>query len=612
VTTISRSRISEQAGTSLGDLLSLVPGIFVKDYGGTSGLKTISQRGFGAEHTLVLLNGMRISSLQNGLLDLGVFPIREMDAVEVIGGGNSAAFGSEAVGGAVNIVMGSQTFPGTINLESSLGSFGYQRFSFRAGHSGADGWIRGGYFSERSTEAFPFSFSNGPASQEVLRKNADFSSRYANLSSFYAPGNGVALSSFFQAFESDRGVGGPVVSPSSSSQARQTDQDYLLQVAVRADSSAGGWSVTAQAHVMYQRYTDPGVKIGSSDGLDTYFKNYDYRAVPSWNTRAGEDLRLNAGVELGSTRGAGSSLAEEVVRLQAAPFLAAEWLAIRGPGVVSTLSVFPSFRLDTYSGFQPTWSPQVAAVMRFARIPGAAQVEPLLRATASRNFRIPTFNELYYSGGGGAGNPALRPERATGFEAGGGVTASLFGRHDVSAAWFTNSMTDRIVWTPAGAASVAPKNIRSVDTDGIETSWGWSLPGEFIRVDVNYTFVRSIKQSRDHEADPNVGTQIIYVPRESGSIRIGWDAPLDHMQTSRVGAVVTLNIVGFRYTTEDNREVLPGYTVAALALTGSAAIAPLILTGKLELQNLFDEQYQVMTGYPMPGRSLRFTLGVEM
>ena len=44
----------------------------MKDYGGPSGLKTISQRGLGTEHTLLLLNGLPVNSMHNGGFDLGL------------------------------------------------------------------------------------------------------------------------------------------------------------------------------------------------------------------------------------------------------------------------------------------------------------------------------------------------------------------------------------------------------------------------------------------------------------------------------------------------------------------------------------------------------------
>ncbi|MBI3764950.1 MAG: Plug domain-containing protein, partial [Ignavibacteriales bacterium] len=78
---LTHEEIERMNARSLADVLSSAEGIFVKDYGGSSGLKTISQRGLGAEHTLILLNGFRLSEFQNGLVDLGLLLTDDIDRV---------------------------------------------------------------------------------------------------------------------------------------------------------------------------------------------------------------------------------------------------------------------------------------------------------------------------------------------------------------------------------------------------------------------------------------------------------------------------------------------------------------------------------------------------
>jgi vitamin B12 transporter len=86
VSLISRADIDRSGAIALSDILVAGPGLFIKDYGISSGLKTISQRGLGTEHTLVLLNGMPINSIQNGSLDFGAIPSEEIERVELVPG----------------------------------------------------------------------------------------------------------------------------------------------------------------------------------------------------------------------------------------------------------------------------------------------------------------------------------------------------------------------------------------------------------------------------------------------------------------------------------------------------------------------------------------------
>ena len=74
--------------------------------GATAGINSISLRGLGAGRTLVLLNGQRsVASHASGLVDVNTFPQSLIDRVEVVTGGASAAYGSDAVGGVVNFIL---------------------------------------------------------------------------------------------------------------------------------------------------------------------------------------------------------------------------------------------------------------------------------------------------------------------------------------------------------------------------------------------------------------------------------------------------------------------------------------------------------------------------
>ena len=80
---------------------------------------------------------------------------------------------------------------------------------------------------------------------------------------------------------------------------------------------------------------------------------------------------------------------------------------------------------------------------------------------------------------------------------------------------------------------------------------------------------------------------------------------------TQVGGTFTNSYVGYRYYTEDNIGFLPSYQVAAMNIRARLSFPPITGLVKCEISNLFDEDYQVIIGYPMPGRSFRVTVGVE-
>jgi outer membrane cobalamin receptor len=613
VTVLSKHEIELMNGISLAEVISPAVGVFIKNYGAGSGLKTISQRGLGTEHTLILLNGLRVSSLQNGLMDLGSLSVDGIESVEIVRGGQSALYGADAVAGLINIVTLPSIGRNTVRATSSFGSFGYRRYHVSGGlSSGLDG-IRISYGEERGEEDFPYVFRNGPQMSNLNRRNADLTSRYADIYAGLGIGEHKRLTVFSSAALSERGVGGPIVSPFSSSVARQVDKDYLVQAMLSFGIVENvGFGFTAQAHVTYERYLDPSLNIGGRV-LDSYFKNNDVRIEPHVDITVNEMMKVGIGSELVRTSAEGNSMVKDVARTQLGTFLAGEVILAKEHGGVPDVSLFPSVRLDAISSMTPTWSPQLGALVGFGEfdVGFIDRVRPAVRSSVSRNFRMPTFNELYFNGGGGLGNSALRPERSTGVDVGASVRFLIAGEHVAQTTYFMNDMSDRIVWVAAGSGTVSPKNLRRVRSQGLESSYRWDLPEKVISLQASYTTANSRKVSSDYPGDPTTNMQMIYVPQEVFTLSANSTVNLDASTVRELGVLVSYSFVGYRYYTEDNTSYLPIHRLVNVNVRSRFAIDKLTMLGKLEVNNLFDEEYQVMLGYPMPLRSYRVTFGIE-
>jgi iron complex outermembrane receptor protein len=113
---VSSADIQSSGGTKIGDVLANLPSI-VTEFGSTTsnasnvgggghGLSTIALRGLGPQRTLVLLNGRRIVSgvVGESAVDLNTIPSDFIERVDVVTGGASAIYGSEAIAGVVNII----------------------------------------------------------------------------------------------------------------------------------------------------------------------------------------------------------------------------------------------------------------------------------------------------------------------------------------------------------------------------------------------------------------------------------------------------------------------------------------------------------------------------
>ena len=115
------------APQNMAEVLDNIQGVFIKDYGGIGGIKSISLRGSSAEQVLVLMDGQRLNNAQNGQVDFGTLSTEGIEKIEIIRGGSSALYGADAVGGVVNIITKKDH-----QATGMTGSVNYMRGSFNS------------------------------------------------------------------------------------------------------------------------------------------------------------------------------------------------------------------------------------------------------------------------------------------------------------------------------------------------------------------------------------------------------------------------------------------------------------------------------------------------
>ncbi|HCV42568.1 MAG TPA: hypothetical protein DGH68_03720 [Bacteroidetes bacterium] len=185
------------------------------------------------------------------------------------------------------------------------------------------------------------------------------------------------------------------------------------------------------------------------------------------------------------------------------------------------------------------------------------------------------------------------------------------GEHLAQATYFMNDMSDRIVWVSAGSGVVSPKNLRRVQSEGLETSYRWDLPDRFLSLQVGYTTSSSRKISADFPGDPTVAKQLVYMPQQTLAVSATGTLGIGAAIVKEVGGSLGYSYSGYRYLTEDNTESLPAHGLVNVGIRSRLTLSQLAIWIKLEVNNIFNEEYQVMLGYPMPLRSFRVTVSLE-
>ncbi|MBK7256589.1 MAG: TonB-dependent receptor [Ignavibacteriae bacterium] len=607
---LSRRTIEATGATSLASVLSVASGLFVKDYGGVSGLKTISQRGLGTEHTLLLLNGLPANSTHNGGFDLGLFSIFDIGSVEIVQGGQSALQGAHAVAGVVNVLTRTMDVGTSLEGGVSVGSFGYRNYHLAAGDGASSVRWRVSASRETSTEDFPFDLRNGPVVYPLVRTNADVYADRLSASCTGPLGTDLRFEAMAAVLDAERGVPGVVTGPYSAGQGRQVDRTALVQASLTVvPGPSVSWETRVQGQYGYQRYRDPGLTIGFVP-VDNYTTTREVHVESHAGVQVGTGTQLYVGGDVTLVKGDGNTYRREARRDAWGGAVAAEHI-ILGSNKVFHIVAFPALRYDHVSSSLEAWSPQLGLLLHcpvdlsFLFRDASFRV----RAMTSRNFRTPTFNELYYAGGGGIGNPDLRPERSTGYEAGVGWSGRWLGEHRVDVTGFVTDMTDRIVWVSAPGGNVTPRNLRRVDSRGVEVTYAFDAG--VLHVDARYTRQRSLKMSEDYPGDPNTHVPVIYAPEETAGLQGAWTYETGVHAISAIDLSAGFTFVGHRFITEDAQGFLPAYHVMSGGVGVSLAVRDVRMHLQLQVDNALGASYEVMAGYPMPPRSFRLSCDVS-
>ncbi|MBA6288718.1 TonB-dependent receptor domain-containing protein [Colwellia sp. MB3u-4] len=135
---ITRADIELANPISFLDLLSTVPSIDIATNGGRGQNASIFMRGTNSDHTLILIDGVRVSSATSGGTNLNTISPEMIERIEIVQGPRAALWGSDAIGGVIQIFT-RQLSAGELFAGASFGTDNYQKYKAGAGISHGDG-----------------------------------------------------------------------------------------------------------------------------------------------------------------------------------------------------------------------------------------------------------------------------------------------------------------------------------------------------------------------------------------------------------------------------------------------------------------------------------------
>ncbi len=587
VQTMNREDILNSNGSDLSDVLRKFAGLNIREYGGGASLGTISMNGCGSENTLILVDGARLNSPQNNTFDVSLFSKENISRIEVLSGGMSSLYGSDAMAGVINIVTGRAAENNTsFSLNASVGSFGSTIFGLSGSQNfgGLSAFVS--LSSEKSDNDYEYYFGKGVQKELKRRKNSSYSRRFLDANITYLLKSQTKLGYKLSLSDADRNLPG-IETGSEPSNAVQTDN--MWRNLISAD------------HQVSKSFSISGLLTFSNDlskysdkiFAESYFKNLQ-TGVTGKTTYSAGDFTVNAGAEFFSYSLESNQMTTLSRRNQYSAFVTAE------KDIAEGVRIFPSARFDNLSDIGE--SPLTGSVG--LNITPAFLQGLFVKARIGNNFTAPSFNSMYWNPGG---NPDLKPENSVSFSSGAGIELPLFSSATAELSYTKINADNKIIWLLSSSGYWEPMNVRQVSSNEIilllsaEQSAAKNI---MVNGDVSFAFTYAKKSAPDFEGDRSTGKQLPYIPTFTSKASL-------NARTGKLRAGLFYQYVGSRFTNAANTAELNPVSLLDANLEFGIDLKGVDLTARLEGNNLTNENYEMIAGYPMPLRNFVFKIKLE-
>lgn len=629
---LSGEQLQRLNSHSVSDALRYFSGVQIKDYGGIGGLKTVNIRSMGSQHVGVFYDGIQIGNAQNGTVDLGKFSLDNMEHISVYNGQKSNIFQSArdfASASAIYMETRKPTFKegrdNNLNLKLKGGSFDLINASALMEHRYNDKLFSSVNLEFLNTSGeYKFRYhKNGGYDTTEVRRNGDVMFLRAEAALFGRINHGEWQIKGYM-YNSKRGYPGAAVKKdygiSLFNEDRQKDRNFFFQGSVKQQvTDLYSYKIQAKYANDYMNYVMPPESTVQPMN-NNYWQQEFYYTVANlfsfnrwWTANISTDFQWNKLNAFGTDMFNAHFVKPRRYSVLSA---AATSISLRRFSIQESLlytfvhdqSARGKEVADNKNIFTPTL---IASFKPFERI-GLD-----VRAFYKEIFRMPTFNDLYYVQ---LGNRLLKPEYTTQYNIGivynKQFDKGLFSSLNYTVDIYYNEVKDKIIATPTSNQLVWTMiNLGYVEIRGIDMTLNSNLQiGEFgIGVRLSYTyqkaqdFTREKKENWDDPVIDGYGDQIPYIPWHSGSLILNtkykdWDFNYSFIYT------------GERYMLGNNTPVnyiQPWYT-HDMSLSRNISLNNSLLRVTTEVNNIFNQQYEVVKWYPMPGTNFKIILSYTL
>jgi vitamin B12 transporter len=602
---ITGEEMEAQGARTVREALKFLPGILGDGTVGTEVNALSGQliRGSNTGQVLILLDGRPINNAGSGGFDLSEFTTNNIQRIEVLPGGGSTLYGSDAIGGVINIITRRPTEKITTEAKVNIGAYGLNQQSIQnSGKKGDISWVVG-YNRTQAENNYPFSIPEANFSGTRKNNDALYNNFNLKLEADLGKRNTLSFSTLY--LNKEQGTPGGVSIPfpvngqgffnSLTDKNRKYTDQILTDLTWNLKLGGGDDSLlTAKVYgdFLNTRF-DPSGSVSSQNRFQTNQSSYGIQTTHSWNFAKNQSLVYGFDYRTVNVRNTSFSYSTNKETLnydndinQGALFTKYEVV------LIPNLTVNVGLRQDFSSLVNGSvTSPSVGTKY-------AVSDSTTLRANYIQNFRVPTIANLFNVNPSNIGNPELKPERGDSFDI--GIDQKLGNIGLARLTFFKNNVSDTIAFKrltpPVNSNTGTWENIGLVETTGIEATLNLQV-AKNIYTFVNYTAndPRIFKSSNAAE----INKELRFAGADKLNLGVSYETP----QGLYLGLL--MNSLNGYPTNNTNTEFLSGYTTFDFKLLVPLS-DKLVVTGSVE--NLFNQRYQLFPGFPDGGRGFQIGL----
>jgi vitamin B12 transporter len=553
VTVIDAATIARAGAQSLAELVQRQPGVEITMNGGPGSLSGVFLRGANRGQTLILVDGVRLSSSSAGATSLEAIPLDQVDRIEILRGPSSSLYGADAIGGVIQVFTRRGT--STLTGNASVGGGTYGTWDVKAGVTGTSG---------------PATFAVQGAAKGSTGFNAvvDPSSfLYNNDKDGYK--NPSVSASFGYTWATGQEITGQFFRSHLNSQF-----DGTAGSDDRTITDAETWQV-ASRNVLAPFWVS---RLSAGAGIDdskteSAFDDFPFKTIQRQYTWQNE-LTLPLGMLTAGFERRGEQLKTTAL------FAVTERDTNSIFGIyqlrVDDHALQGNLRHDDSNQYGGKTTGSIAYGYRFSQA---------LRVTAgyATGFKAPSFNDLYYPG---FSNPDVKPETSKNFEGGiywnGTLATAII---ELRAIAYRNRVSQLIIFQCDADFNCAPQNVNRATLEGVTL-------GLEARADNGATVTASL--DIQSPKDDVTGKLLPRRARRHGAITTGY--PVGPV---RFGAELIAS--SLRYEDPANLVKMGGYAV--VNLTAEWMVAP-GWTLFARADNIFDKNYELAAGFGTGGATV--------